>query len=82
MGGWLPWPKQWPTNPNQLAVPPAVVPYPTTMEELDLLELAEAAALLRIACGRSQLPLKQPKRALLCVIASIIDYEIYKREHH
>jgi hypothetical protein len=82
MGGWLPWPQSWPTNPNQLAIPPAESLYPTSLEELDLLELAEAAALLRIACGRSQLPLKQPKRAILCVIASIIDYEIFHRTHH
>lgn len=81
MGGWKLWPKSWPTNPLQLVPPPAFAPYPTVIEQLDLVQLAEAAALLRIACGKSQFPLKEPKRAILCVIASVLEYELWKREH-
>lgn len=82
MGGWLPLPKFWPTNPNQIPIPPTHTEIPVTIDDLNILELAEMSALLRIACGRSQLPLKNPKRAVLCVLAGIIDYEIYHREHH
>lgn len=75
-------PLNWPLDPSALPVPPAAATIPTALAELDVLQLAEMAALLRIACGRAQLPLKQPKRALLCILASILDYELYHREHH
>lgn len=42
--------------------------------------LLEMAVLLKLACGRSVTPLKTPKRYLLCVLATILDYE-YERRH-
>jgi hypothetical protein len=79
MGGFLRPPIFWPTNPNDIPIPPAASLIPTTLEELELGELAEMVFLLRLACGRSQLPLKNPKRALMCVLAAIVEYELYKR---
>lgn len=76
------WPANWPTNPNLIPIPPVPTTIPTALAELELAELAGMYAILRLACGRSTQPLKEPGRKLLCVLAAIIDYEIYKREHH
>lgn len=74
-------PKDWPDNPNEIPIPPELTIIPTTLDELKLEELAEMFFLLKLACGRSQLPLKNPKRAALCVLAAIINYELFKRTH-
>jgi hypothetical protein len=81
MPGWLPWPKNWPTNPLQLIPAPSIPPYPTTLDELTILELGAATALLRLACGGSKVPLNSKNRALLCLLASVLNFELYLRKH-
>ena len=75
---WLP--GYFPTNNNEIPVPPAVTPIPTDLDQLTLLELAEMAFLLKLACGRNSSIFRTPKRYLLCLLATIIDYEIFDRK--
>jgi hypothetical protein len=79
--GWLPYPETYPHNNNEVSIPPAVTDTPTDLDLLTDFELAEMAFLLRLACGRNASIFKQPKRYLLCLLAQILDYELYKRLH-